>query len=76
MISTTFIFGLVLLWVGAVALGSLVVLRGRWQAAAAHGRLDLLPSLAMRKGLEAVCLFAGSGGMILGLGLIAVGVMR
>lgn len=76
MTSTAFIIGLALLWLGAVALGALVILRGRWQAAMVTGQHAGLPSPKVRKGLEALCLFVGSGGMILGLGLIAVGALR
>jgi hypothetical protein len=72
--ATTF-YGLLLLWVGAVSLGALVLLRDRWRAGAGQGGVAALPA-GWRKAIEAVCLFAGSLGMIAGLGILALGVLR
>lgn len=71
--NATFI-ALCLLWTGAAAFGALVVLRGRWQQAAADGRP--LPPPPTRKAVEAGLTFAGTGGMILGLGLLAISMLR
>lgn len=69
--STDIVSGLFLLWLGAVALGALVMLRDRWRMAATSGAP--VPSPQARKGIEAVCLFAGTGGLILGLGFLGLG---
>lgn len=69
--STEIVTGLFLLWVGAVSLGGLVMLRDRWRVAAANGAP--IPSQQTRKGIEAACLFAGTGGLILGLGFLGLG---
>ena len=64
------LFALIFLWLGAVSLGALVLVRGRWQ----HNALNDLPvpSLNTRRLLEAVCLFVGTGGMVLGVGLLGL----
>lgn len=68
------VIALSLLWIGAACFGGLVMLRGRWQQAAAAGRP--IPAAPTRKTVEAALTFAGTGGMILGLGLLALGAIR
>lgn len=75
MSTSTTVFGLVLLWVGAFGFGALVVLRDRWRLAAAGGG-GRLPADGARRVIETVCIFAGSLGMIAGLGVFAVGMLR
>ncbi len=74
MTTSSVVYGLLFLWIGAVAFGSLVMLRDRWRSAAAHG--GALPAPSVRKGVEAACLFAGSVGMVTGLGILGVSVLR
>lgn len=74
MSTSSVVYGLLFLWVGAVAFGGLVMLRERWQAAVAAGAP--VPGEGVRKGIEATCLFAGSLGMIAGLGILGVSVLR
>lgn len=71
--NTTFI-ALCLLWVGAAGFGVLVLLRGRWEQALARGQA--IPRPQARKALEAGLIFAGSGGLILGLGLLGLSGLR
>jgi len=59
-----------LLWVGAIALGALVVVRDRWRKAAAAGRA--VPGPALRQGVEALCIFLGTAGTLFGLGLMGL----
>lgn len=72
-VSMTF-YALCLLWIGAMSFGLMVLLRNRWQEAMAEGRP--VPATNARKGVEAALMFAGSGGMILGLGLLGLSVLR
>jgi hypothetical protein len=67
-------FALCLLWIGAVGFGALLMLRGRWERAVCQGRP--VPGPQARKTLEAGLTFAGTGGMILGLGLLGLSVLR
>lgn len=71
--NATFV-ALCLLWIGAACFGGLVILRGRWEQAAAARRP--LPALPTRKSIEAALTFTGTGGMILGLGLLGLGAIR
>lgn len=68
------VIALCLLWIGAVSFGGLVMLRGRWEQAAATGRP--IPPLPTRKTLEAALTFVGTGGMILGLGMLGLSIVR
>lgn len=67
-------FGLCLLWLGAAGFGALLILRGRWEKAVSEGRP--IPGAATRKTTEAALTFAGTGGMILGLGVLGLSVLR
>ncbi|MFA7428780.1 MAG: hypothetical protein WCZ23_01345 [Rhodospirillaceae bacterium] len=66
--------GLCLLWLGAAGFGGLLILRGRWEQAVRQGRA--IPRPSARKTVEAGLTFAGTGGMILGLGVLGLSVMR
>lgn len=68
------LYALIFLWLGAVALGALVMVRGRWQ----HNALNNLPLPAFntRRALEAACLFIGTGGLVLGVGLLGLALAR
>jgi hypothetical protein len=87
-------YGLGLLWVGAVALGGLIVLRQRplpslpshrpqpkgepsEEDLEAQAHYDaVLMVYRRRQVLSLACQFIGLGGVIAGLGLLAVGVMK
>lgn len=62
-------YGLLLLWLGAVALGGVVTLRKQ----PSDGNMPTWFSPQVRKHLEAVCLFVGASGLIAGLGLLGLG---
>lgn len=87
-------YGLGLLWVGAVALGGLVILRQRplpalppqrpvdkdepsEQDKAVRALYDAVLKVHRRRQMISLaCQFVGLGGVIAGLGLVAVGVMK
>lgn len=62
-------YGLILLWLGAVSLGGLVVVRKQPPSE----KPSVWFSPHVRKYLEAACLFVGIGGLIAGLGLLGLG---
>ncbi len=71
--NATFV-GLCLLWLGAAGFGALLIMRGRWEKAVSQGRT--IPGPTARKTMEAGLTFAGTGGMILGLGVLGLSVLR
>lgn len=76
MTASTTITALALVWVGALSFGALVVLRDRRRLAAAKADGGRPPTARARRVLETTCIFAGSLGMIAGLGVLAVGMLR
>lgn len=79
-------YGLVCLWVGAMSLGGVVLLKKDSPPSPpppADGKKQNTPldgldwsSPSVRKSIEAICLFTGASGLIVGLGLLGLGAMH